>query len=221
MGYHIAIVPDGNRRYARSHDMNKREGHEQGLDRAKDLIRDLDDGEYDVDIISLWGLSRDNAQKRDKLELKYLNSMFRGFTDLKDEFIERGIDFRIVGDMDKIEDETQKQLKSMEQDVNGDGLQLNLLLGYDGKYDIVQAARRSAHSGCSIDEDDIEDNLLIDELDIVVGYGADRAHISTFANWQLSYSTLVFPHKNFPAAELSDLEEAIETHRNRKNSRGA
>lgn len=221
---HICIVPDGNRRYAENNDLKKRKGHEKGFENAKDIVRDIDDGDFEVSEVSLWGLSRDNAEKREQSEVDYLNELFKEFRELEEEFNNRNVCFELIGDFDKVYEDTVEELKEMEESTSDNtGLKVNLLLGYDGKWDMIQAfekLRVGTHPHKEVDEEDLERFLCIPEVDIVLGYGADREHLSHIANWQVGYSTLHFPHINFPEASVNELENAIEKHRERKKSRG-
>lgn len=219
-GLHLAIIPDGNRRWARDRGKDEVEGHAAGIETAKNLWDWLDDS--DVRELTLWGLSRDNAERRSEAEIAHLNDLFADYAERLAEpgskVHEQEVRVRVVGDPAVLEERARSALQELEEATEGyDEGRFNIALGYDGRWDVAQAAERVDGD---ITEDAIADNLALPEIDIVVGYGDDRAHLSHLANWQVGYATLVFPRKNWPAAEEEDFRDAIERHRDRKKSRG-
>lgn len=227
--YHLAIIPDGNRRWAEKEGLPKSKGHMEGAERAKDLVGWAE--ELPIDELTLWGLSKDNAKKRDEKELEELNKIYRIYAEeaYRGEFTTEGteIDVNLVGDLGVLYEDTRKALEEMEEDKEKSDLILNIALGYDGRYDIAQATKRASEEHGEITEYDIEEwqekieeYLEVPEIDIVAGYGPDRKHLSHFANWQSGYATLYFPKKHWPDAEKEDLKEAIRKHEKRSKTRG-
>lgn len=223
MSYHIAIIPDGNRRWADAHDMPAAYGHRKGAERAEELpdwIRDLP-----VDQLTLWGLSVDNAERRSDEELDHLNETFRRYGEKlnrADSTIhEDEVQVNVVGDTSILYDETRETLERLEADTaHYDEGTFNVALGYDGRWDIAQAADRAQEVYGEVTEDGIEEFLALPEIDIVLGYGPDRQHLSHLANWQTGYATIHFPHRHWPDAEQEDVEEAIRVHEERERTRG-
>lgn len=220
---HLAVIPDGNRRWARSRDRPKVEGHEEGVERMKDLIDWIED--RPVSELTVWGMSKDNIRKRSDSEISYLNDLFTEYARELDEqdsrLHENKIRFRLVGDIDPLEERTQEAFRTLERNTAGYGERtLNVALGYDGRWDISQAVQQLVDDGATVDEAAIRDRLALPEIDVLVGYGGDRAHLSHFANWQVGYATIVFPREHWPDAAEDDIVNAIAMHRERKKSRG-
>jgi undecaprenyl diphosphate synthase len=266
MGLHVAIIPDGNRRWARDelagadqkYTTDNRDelldffserapdylddvivdyrdaqpeldpalhayGHWEGSKRVEDLTAWIQ--EYDVDEVTVWGLSYDNAQKRDSEELDRLNRIYGTYAaDMREDGspVDRhDIEVNIVGDGSLLHEAARYELFRLEEETaDNDGCRLNLAMGYDGRWELVEAARAVEQEPGLTDREAIEENLSLPQVDVLIGYGEDRSHLSHFANWQIGYATIDFPQKHWPDAEQDDLAEAIDVHRDRKKSRG-
>jgi undecaprenyl diphosphate synthase len=219
MGYHVAVIPDGNRRWARENDVDRKEGHRQGVERVKDLLKIANN--YSFEELTFWAMSIDNYEKRDEEEVEDLIELLTSFVNsLKQEdsvVREQNANFRLAGDRDKIDDGLMDSIEELEDLTEGnEGLKLNLALAYDGKWDIVKSAEEVDEAS----RESIEENLELPEVDILVAYGEGRCYLSNFMCWQLGYATIHFADKNFPELSEEDFDEALEMHENRRNMRG-
>lgn len=225
-GYHLAIIPDGNRRWAEQRDRIHVAGHRAGAETAEQLPDWVED--RPVDMVTLWGLSVDNAYKRRDRELDRLNSIFQQYAERLCEpdssVRENHVQVNVVGDTSFLYHKTVEQLERLEAetqtyDTGVDGV-FNIALGYDGRWDIVQAANTALEEDGVITREAVETNLALPEIDIVLGYGPDRSHLSHLANWQTGYATLYFPQKHWPDATAQDLDEAVALHEDRSKTQG-
>ncbi len=221
--YHVAVIPDGNRRWADEYGKPAVYGHKKGAENAEQLPDWIED--RPVDELTLWGLSVDNAHRRGDEEMQHLNTVFRKYADKLDQPDSRvhqdEVQVNVVGDTSFLQDETRAALAAVEDSTAdyGEGT-FNVALGYDGRWDIAQAADAAAEQYGAVTEENLEEHLALPEIDIVMGYGPDRAHLSHLANWQVGYATLYFPGKHWPEAEEADFDAAIRRHEDRSKTRG-
>ncbi|MFB6166858.1 MAG: undecaprenyl diphosphate synthase family protein [Candidatus Nanohaloarchaea archaeon] len=224
---HVAVIPDGNRSYAEERGLPRAEGHRIGGEKATDFLGWADDYPR-ISEVTAWALSPANYRKRPDKEIENLNSVYREYAEElnRDESMihGKGMQVDIIGDSSILEEETQRSLRSLTEDTSDHGgMRLNLAVFYDSSYDIDQALENARSDG--VDEPlsgDLKPYYEIDEVDVLVRYGEDSAHLSGFAPMQqLRRATLFFPGKNWPEAEKEDIDRALEEHDNRDKTRGA
>ncbi len=226
---HIAIILDGNRRWARSKGLPDNEGHKTGLENIKNLIDWCLDA--DVKILSLYCLSVENL-KRSKEELDFL---FEYLKIRVEEIIEnvkankeRGLKYDVLGNfellptdiVDKIHDALDLNEKEWQNDKPK--LLVNLCICYGGRQDIVQAARAVAEKGLEINEENINKNLFTKgahDVDLLIRTGGEQ-RLSNFLLWQASYAELYFTDKMWPEFAKEDFTAALEWFGNRQRRFG-
>ncbi|MDY6765887.1 MAG: undecaprenyl diphosphate synthase family protein [Candidatus Nanohaloarchaea archaeon] len=224
---HLAVIPDGNRRYAEAHGRHPEEGHVAGAETAVNLVQWVADYP-EIAEVTAWALSPANYRKRSESEIDNLNHVYHTFAEelnSADSAI-HGNEVRVqtIGDTTVLEPHAQQAIDRLVTDTAGyDTPQLTLALNYDAAYDTDQAltaARQNGHSRPLTE--DIRAHYEITEVDVLVRYGEDSAHLSGFAPAeQLRQATLYFPGQNWPAAQKSDIDAALEKHEDRTVTEGA
>lgn len=214
---HIAIIPDGNRRWAKENGLTPSEGHKKGfVDVAPGLIQES--WRFGIHTLTLWCCSTRNIEERDPEELKYL---FFCFNTLIEKILPLAIKNKVrivlLGRKDRIPkyllDTTQYAEQETEQYKHH---VLNLAIDYSGKDDIVNAYKILIKQG--IAENDITRKKIALAInttqqpypnpDFVIRTG-NECRMSGFMSWQISPSELYFIKKYFPDFDVQDLKEAI------------
>ncbi len=216
---HVAIIPDGNRRWARGRGLEPWKGHEEGAKTMKELIKAARD--LGVRELSLWGSSLENLKKRPLEEsrelLRIYSEQFRELSE-SEELVKEQVRVRIIG---RWREQFPASLTGLltgieEKTKEHSGHFLNFFLAYSGMDDMLQAFRSVAGSSLraeSISEVTVKGLLMSREVapvDLLIRTGGD-AHLSAgFLMWETADSQLVFSEKLFPDFGRDSLKEAVE-----------
>jgi tritrans,polycis-undecaprenyl-diphosphate synthase [geranylgeranyl-diphosphate specific] len=224
----IAIILDGNRRFAKKLMLEPWKGHEYGREKVEELI------EYATSLgikeITLYALSVENINSRPKKELNFLYDLFREtFKEMNKEKIKKNkIKFRFIGNLSLLPKDLNELCKNLEKDTkNNKGLQVNIALAYGGRQEITEAIKNivkkikdNTLSVDKINEDLIKDYLYISsEPDLIIRTGGEK-RTSNFLAWQSAYSELIFLDKMWPEFNKQDLIECCEEYKSRKRNFG-
>ena len=211
---HIAIIMDGNGRWAKKRLMPRSFGHKAGMERMVGLIEHA--FALGVDYVSVYALSTENLL-RPKEELDGLYDLIRAhFLPYMRKICEKGARVRILGDISLLPCDVQEILRQAEKETAGfSGKGVQIALAYGGRAEIVRAARRAASVYASepekLDEPAFEALLYTGELpapDLLIRTGGE-IRLSNFLLWQAAYAELYFTKKTFPDFTNGDLEKAI------------
>ncbi len=218
---HIAVVLDGNRRYAKRLGIPQFMGHEKGFNKIKGLVEWCI--ELGVKEVTFYCFSTENF-KRDKKEVDYLFGLFRKKVgEFKDDKVinDKKVRVRIIGRISMFPLDMQEKMKEvMEKTKDYDNFTLNLALAYGGRGEIVDAVKRLVSSGKEISEGSIRESLyLSDDVDLFIRPGGEK-RLSNFLLWQNSYAELWFTDKMWPEFGKKDLIEAVEWFKERKRRFG-
>jgi len=218
---HIAIILDGNRRYAKRLGIPKFKGHEKGFGKIKELLGWCI--ELEVKELTLYCFSTENF-KRDKKEVDYLFDLFRkkidGFRD--DKLInDKKVRISVIGRIFMFPKDMQEKMKeTMEKTKDYGNFKLNLALAYGGRSEIVDAVKRLVSSGKDVSEEGISENLYLpDDVDLLIRPGGEQ-RLSNFLLWQASYAELYFCDKLWPEFSKEDLISAVEWFKGRERRFG-
>ncbi len=229
---HIAIIMDGNRRYALKEGFPTYKGHEMGKDKLKEVIEWCH--EIGVKILTVFAFSTDNF-KREKKEVEHLMKLFE--TDLKklanDERIHKNkVRVKIIGQINLLPKNVKIAAEeAMEKTKNYKDYYLNIAIGYGGREEIVDAMKRIAKDvkDGKIEPDSINKDILssylytshlpIPDPDLVLRTSGEE-RISNFLLWQLAYSELYFTDVYWPALKKIDFLKAIQSYQRRQRRYG-
>lgn len=214
---HLAIVPDGNRRWAKQHKLETVLGHKTGMDTVKHALAVC--LENKIKYLSFYTFSLENF-KREEAEKSYLFSMLaKGFTQELPTLIEHGIKVRFIGDRSFFPPVLESVIDDVETaTAQCDDLHLNLLFCYGGKSELVHAARALARqvSLGQLDPDAIDETMLGDALwtkgipdpDLIIRTGG-AIRLSNLLLFQAAYSELMFLDCYWPEVTKERLQQCI------------
>jgi len=221
---HIAIIPDGNRRWARDKGMIGSEGHKEGAsyDRLFGLFEEAKDS--GVKNLTLWIFSTDNW-KRDKKEVDRLFNIINGFVEkLRKDAKKYGIKFKHIGRKDRLPMKLMKSIEVIEGETsNNDKFGVQLCIDYGGRDEIVRAINELIKNGKKeVCEDDLAlelDSYGIPDPDLVIRTSGEK-RLSGFMPFQSTYSEFYFVNMHFPDFDRHELRKAIEEFGRRKRTFG-
>ena len=222
---HIAIIMDGNGRWARKRLLPRVAGHAKGVDSLRDVIRTcLDRG---VEYLTVFAFSSENW-RRPKDEVSFLMQLFVKSLKAEIERIHRNnIRLRVVGDVERFDKPLVDLIRDSEAQTAGNtAMNLTICANYGGRWDIMQAIGKmmSAVPGVSggFTEEDLVPHLALSfspEPDLFIRTGGEQ-RISNFMLWQLAYSELYFTDKLWPEFGEAALNEAIASFQQRERRFG-
>jgi undecaprenyl diphosphate synthase len=214
---HIAIIMDGNGRWAKSRGWDRTAGHRAGTDATRRIVRAC--GERGVEHLTLYTFSSENWQ-RPPLEVRALMSLLVEMVEREVEDLHgNNVRLRTIGDLSRLPSRTREALEEgMEKTSGNTGLQLHLALSYGGRAELVEGVRKLARavqsgriSAEEIDDDVFRQSLFAPDVpdpDLMIRTGGDR-RISNFLLWQLAYAELWFTDVLWPDFGSEELDQAI------------
>ena len=202
---HIAVIMDGNGRWAQKRHMPRSYGHAKGLNSVQKIIKYAI--LYKIEALTLYAFSTENS-KRPKKEIDELVKLFdKSISKEANNLLKNNIVLRILGDITFFPKLLQKKINNLQlQSKKNDGLKLNIALNYGGQREIVNAVNRSLKNKRKVTLKDVEqslDTVNLPSVDLLIRTGGEK-RISNFLLWQLAYSELFFVDKLWP-----DFKESI------------
>lgn len=212
---HIAIILDGNGRWAQQKNKPRTFGHKNGADNVVDIA--LYAKECGVKYLTLYTFSTENW-KRPEIEVNFLMKLLSEFINTKiNMLMENNVRLNILGDISELPKQARISCKeAMEKTKNHDGLFLNMALNYGGRRDLVKAVRDIVKEGIcpdDIDEETISRHLYTANMpdpDLMIRTGGDL-RISNFLIYQIAYSELYFTNVLWPDFDKSEFDKALES----------
>jgi len=223
---HLAIIPDGNRRFAKKYNISLEEAYRRGIGKIKDVIEWLKDS--NINELTLWGFSTDNFMRDEKeksiiwkLLKEKLDELIEEYKKSEDER-KKELKINFFGELEKIPEEIKEkcyELQHLTHNNNGK-YTLNILLAYGGKNEIVNAVNKAIKEKISqinvigyenfyIRNEDIEKYLTVKrEVDLIIRTGGEK-RLSGYLLWQSIYSELAFSDKLWPEFTEDDLREIL------------
>ena len=208
---HIALIMDGNGRWAKKRLMPRSFGHKKGMERMIGLMEHAFD--LGVDYITVYALSTENL-KRPQEELNGLYDLIRNhFAQYMERICARGVRLRVIGDTSLLPDDVQKILTdSQAKTEKYSGKGVNVALCYGARAEIVRAANLAVERGEKLTEESFSSLLYTGgqpDPDLIIRTGKE-VRLSNFLLWQAAYAELYFSDKMFPEFSDKDLDGAIE-----------
>ena len=221
---HVAIVPDGNGRWAELRGLPRLSGHHAGAENMRHMVEYL--SEYPIKYVTLYGFSTENwSRPEDEV---------RGLFNLLEEFInqyvleinKRGIKLRHIGRLNELPQGLQLAInRGIELTKNNTGMTLNVAFNYGGRVEILDAVRRLIAEGVShqnIDERLFSNYLYTDglpDVDLLIRTG-DELRLSNFLIWQTAYSEYYFTEVLWPDFSKKEIEKALLSYSQRQRRFG-
>jgi undecaprenyl diphosphate synthase len=219
---HVAIIMDGNRRWARLRDLPELDGHAAGVEAIRALLRHA--VRRGVPVMTLYAFSRENWARSDEEVTGLFGLLEAAIRSETDELRAQGVRIRLLGRVDELPDETRRSIaEALDATSDGHRLLLNIAFNYAGRTELVDAFRRIAASGIepgAVDEEAISDALYtagLPDPDLVIRTGGEQ-RLSNFLIWQAAYAELyttevLWPDFGADAFDAALLEFASRTRR--------
>jgi undecaprenyl diphosphate synthase len=225
---HVAIIMDGNGRWAQARGLPRSAGHKRGAEAVKKTIRAA--GDMGIRYLTLFGFSSENWQ-RPEPEIRDLMALLRFYlvNDIK-ELAEEGVRLKVVGDRSRLPPNTVMMIDDAEaRTASNEKLVLTIALSYGSRQEIVSAARQLAEDACAgiLDPSTINERVFADCLytrdipdpDLLIRTSGEQ-RISNFLLWQLAYTELVFTETRWPDFGAAELNDAVNEFRRRERRYG-
>ncbi len=219
---HIAIIMDGNGRWAQKRNKKRTVGHYYGSENVRNIaLEALDMG---VEVITLYAFSTENWKRPEK-EIEYLMKLPAVFFDkFLDELMEKGIAISTIGDLSKIPEKTRKVMENaVEKTKHNSKLVLNFALNYGSRDELVRASNKMIEDGHSVITEDLISSYLdtaeYPDIDLLIRTGGDQ-RLSDYLLWQLAYAELVFLDMAWPDFTREEFRKCIEEFESRERRFG-
>lgn len=219
--HHIAIVMDGNGRWASKRFLPRIAGHKQGVDALRRCVRVC--GERGVAVLTVFAFSSENWN-RPLDEVSGLMDLFAlALTREVPNLHADGVRIHFIGERKSLSSKVAAGIEKAEQSTAANpGLVLNICFNYGGRWDIAQAAAKLAAQGILITEDSLSGAMALAHVadpDLVIRTGAEQ-RISNFLLWQSAYSEFYFSDKLWPEFDASALDKALDAYAQRERRFG-
>ena len=219
---HLAIIMDGNGRWAKHKNQPRTFGHKQGAQTAKKIINDC--VKKEIPFLTLYTFSKENwSRPKEEIDtlMILLSTMLKNETE---NMLRNNIKFNIVGRIEDLPEKTRDWvLTTIDKTKNNTGLTLTLALSYGGRQEIVDAFNSIINKEIKIINEEILKNHLycpdLPDPDIIIRTGGEF-RLSNFLLWQSAYAEIYICQKNWPDFDEKDLEKALEEYENRNRTFG-
>lgn len=214
---HVAIIMDGNGRWAKKHKLNVAMGHRQGTETLREIIRHTDD--LGIEALSIYAFSTENWSRSKEEVAALMQLILDFFASEIDELDAKNVRILILGDKADLPEKQREVLIQAEQRTGGNtGLKLNIALNYGGRAELARAARELAllvQAG-QIIPGDITEQALADHLytrgqpdvDLLIRTSGEM-RLSNFLLFQCAYAEFLFPTVLWPDFSVQDYDEAL------------
>ncbi len=221
---HLAVIMDGNSRWASTRNLPSKAGHKEGVKKARLAVEYA--LEKKIDYLTLFAFSTENWL-REEVEVKDLISLFfEALEDQTPELREQKVKLNFIGDISRFNKKLIKQIEKSKKITNEYDPKLNLIIAasYGGKWDIINAVKKfyADKKNKKITENSLEDYLETKRFpnpDLIIRSGGEQ-RLSNFYLWQSSYSELYFSEKLWPDFNKKDFDEALKNFSSRKRKFG-
>jgi undecaprenyl diphosphate synthase len=217
---HIAIIMDGNGRWANERGKERSYGHQAGVEAVRRITSECSN--LGVKYLTLYTFSTENWG-RPADEIAALMGLV--LTSLEDEiFMKNNVRFRVIGDVKRLPDVVQQKLRETEEHTaNNDHMTMIIALSYSSRWEITEAVRQIVEEGVQdITEDTISQHLatsFMPDPDLLIRTGGEL-RISNYLLWQIAYSELYFCDTYWPDFNEAELHKAIESYQKRQRRYG-
>lgn len=214
---HVAIIMDGNGRWAKQHAVSVAMGHRQGVETLREVIRYSSD--HGIEVLSLYAFSTENWQ-RPAYEVKALMQLIVEFFDKEiDELDANNVRIRILGNKEVLPAEAKNAVEKAEERTEGNtGLNLNIAINYGARDELLRAfktlAKKTSENGTPIDSitlDDLENAFYTanqPDVDLVIRTSGEQ-RLSNFLLYQSAYAELSFIQKLWPDFTVADYQQVL------------
>ncbi len=208
---HIAIIMDGNGRWAKSRGLSRTAGHEEGAKTVREITTHC--SKIGVKYLTLYAFSTENWT-RPKLEVEFLMKLLqRWFTSELPVYLSNNVKFKAIGDLSKFSKSLQKTIKDVEEKTaHCTGLTQVLALNYGSRDELIRAFKKMSENNLEITEENIDaslDTAKFGDVDLLIRTSGE-VRLSNFLLWQCAYSEMFFTNTLWPDFAPKELDEIIE-----------
>lgn len=221
---HLAIILDGNRRWATERGLPKLAGHTQGAKNLKTISKAAQ--EAGVKYLTVYALSTENLKERSPEELKYLFELFGQLVDYLGDFTKNNAQLRLIGNIDAIPAKTATKLRKVaEETKDNTAFVLTISINYGGRDEITRAVQKIISLNIpaeAVTSETISQNLDttgIPDVDLLIRTGGHH-RLSNFLSWQSTYAELYFVDTKWPAFDEKELQKAFDWFSEQQQNRG-
>ena len=225
---HVAIIMDGNGRWAKKHKLSVSRGHRQGTETLREIIRHTDD--LGIGALSLYAFSTENWSRSEEEVAALMQLILDFFASEIDELDAKNVRILILGDKGRLPEKQREVLKEAEKRTESNtGLRLNIAVNYGSRAEIVKAAREIAvmvRNGTiraeEISEQTISDHLYTGgqpDVDLLIRTSGEQ-RLSNFLLYQNAYAEFVFPETLWPDFSVHDYDLALDAFGRRQRRYG-
>jgi undecaprenyl diphosphate synthase len=221
---HVAIIMDGNGRWAAQRHLPRVEGHRAGIDSVRDVVETS--ARLGIEVLTLYAFSVENW-KRPRAEVNTLMMLLKRYIRLElATLLENNIQFRVIGRPEELSPDVQHELGiGIRKTKHNSGMQFNIALNYGGRAEIVEAARRLAASG--VPPEEIDEARFASQLytagqpdpDLLIRTSGEL-RISNYLLWQLAYAEFVFRDELWPDFTREAFEASLDEYAARRRRFG-
>ncbi len=224
---HIAIIMDGNNRWARQRGVPGPSGHKAGVERIRDVMQCCQ--KHGVEVLTLFAFSSENWQRPPR-EVEALMTLFLTYLKRESKRLQKeGIRLRVIGNRARFSERIQRAIQEAEDTAAAGDRHLVIAADYGGQWDIANAARRLAEQVAAgtlqprdIDEDTLQPHIALADLpppDLLIRTGGEL-RISNFLLWQSAYTELYFSDLYWPDFDSEALDAAVRDFQRRQRRFG-
>lgn len=225
---HVAIIMDGNGRWARQQGLPRIAGHKQGMDNVKRIVEVAN--AYQIKILTLYAFSTENWKRPEK-EVNYLMKLPHDFLKVYlPDLIKENVKVEMIGHFEQLPSHTKKSIQhAIDQTKNNTGLILNIAMNYGGRSELVEVVKSIAGDvqNNKVKIDQIDEKLINDRLftghlpdpDLLIRTSGE-IRLSNFLLWQLAYTEFWFTDTYWPSFSRHEFEEALQAYQQRKRRFG-
>jgi undecaprenyl diphosphate synthase len=208
---HIAIIMDGNGRWAKQRGLKRTAGHEEGAKVVRGITTHC--GKLGVEFLTLYAFSTENWS-RPKLEIEFLMKLLEKYlTNELEVYLQNNVRFQAIGDISKFSNALQKRITlTQEKTAKCTGLTQILALNYGSRNEITRAVQKLVVQNLAVNEENINsclDTAHIPDVDILIRTSGE-VRLSNFLLWQSAYAELFFVQKYWPEFTSYDLDDIID-----------
>jgi undecaprenyl diphosphate synthase len=221
---HVAIIMDGNRRWARAHGVAEAQGHAAGVEAIRPIVRRA--AEVGLAVLSIYAFSRENWNRADDEVQTLFGLLESAIRDETPELVRQGVRVRILGRLDELPERMRGSIsEALAATDQGSRMTLNVCFNYSGRSEIVDAVRQAIADGLRPDE--VDEGALAARLygadlpdpDLLIRTGGEQ-RISNFLIWQSAYAELYFTELLWPDFDPLAFDAALEEYARRSRRFG-
>ncbi len=216
---HVALIMDGNRRWAQLRKRSHEEAYRAGMEAARRLIEHA--AERRIRVLTLFTFSNENRNRHPQEVALLLRLFGEALTEQAQELLENGVRLRFLGEIERLAPELRRRIEHLDDQAPSEpGLTVCVAMYYGGRQDLLQAAARCQDDGVEVNEAAVDERLStagLPEPDLLIRTGGE-CRLSNFLLWQMAYTELYFTDTLWPDFDETKFDAALEwyAHRDRR-----